>query len=162
MYILFLLITVSCLNQEKDQLNCSKICPEKITESVIADTIIYDVVLKNFDETDLWKETCLSQYNNKEMIRLLMKGIKEEKLTAFSFPFDKKIETDSILSVFEELESDSNFIGKIQFQEKWSIDTSNFEMTKEVEEYVLGYSKTDNDGRFKGYSAIARIRRNAN
>jgi hypothetical protein len=150
-------------------------CPEKVKDEVnnqpafvsdmqehfsgmtVADTIIYDVIIKNPNPDDSWTDKCLKHLNKKQFIDRLFKSVYNGQATAFDL-FSGKIMTPDELKSFErKKEFNRNKIGKIQFTESWYYNDSLQSMSKKVISMSLGYEVFDEKGNLIGHKPVFKI-----
>lgn len=126
-------------------------------EYVVADTIIYDVIIKNTDLEDMWKEKCLENLNHKAFVDTLFAWIYNEKHSAYDF-FTREQLTPKDL---KKLESEKGFsrdkVGKVQFYEVWYFDAQKMNMNKKVVSLVIGTENYKDSGEVKDYSPVFMI-----
>lgn len=151
-------VLFSCKCPETEVLTQKEIVASEINpEYVVADTIIYDVIIKNADLEDLWKEKCLENLNHKAFVDTLFAWVYNEKHMAYDF-FSREQLTPKAL---KQLESENGFsrdkIGKIQFYEVWSLDSEKMEMHKKVISIVIGTENYKDNGEVKDYSPVFLI-----
>ncbi len=119
--------------------------------AVIADTVIYDVIVKNPNASDLWAEQSLRNLNREGLVDIIFNAVYRGEL----IPYDYfTMEVMSVRDVAR-LESDPEFsrdnIGMLQFSEEWYFDEENLRMEKRVNSISLGYEVYDTDGNIRGY-----------
>lgn len=127
---------------------------------VIADTIIYDVIIKNLNKEDLWTEECLQQLKRNTFLDSLFTAIYNEQILVFDF-FTKEKLTPRDIKKMETAEGYSrDAIGKIQFTEVWYFDSSKALLEKKVVAMVLGLEQFTSTGELKGYKPLFRVNLN--
>lgn len=127
---------------------------------VPADTITYDVIIKNPDSTDQWKEKCLSNLNRQAFIDKLFAQLYKENLKAYDFSSGQLLQPSKLKKLEANKEFSRSKIGKIQFKEKWYIDFSSGQMYKKVHSIILGYETYNAQGDIKGYKPLFKINLN--
>ncbi|MCD4770517.1 MAG: hypothetical protein K8R35_10180 [Bacteroidales bacterium] len=111
---------------------------------LVADDIIYDVIIKPPVEEDLWEQEKLKGYNGIEMINDLFDGIYSGELKVFDYSTGKPLSANKIKKIEASEGFERENIGKIQFTEKWSYDPATNNMEKKITSIVFGYeSKTE-------------------
>ncbi|MFP4366146.1 MAG: hypothetical protein ACLFQA_03530 [Bacteroidales bacterium] len=127
---------------------------------VIADTVIYDVIVKNPVEGDEWTEECLRNLKREGLVDIIFDAIYQKEL----IPYDYLSEEPLTLNAIKDLENDPEFkrenIGKIQFSEEWYFDKENLRMEKRVNSLSLGYEVFDLSGNLKGYKPAFMVKLN--
>jgi hypothetical protein len=124
--------------------------------TVIADTIIYDVIIRNPDPEDIWTTECLRQFHHKMLIDSLFDLVYSKKIQAFDYFTKEQLEVSEIHKLEKE-EFSREQIGKIQFTERWYFDRETSQFQKEVLAVVLGYELLNSDGRVRGYKPVFKL-----
>jgi hypothetical protein len=124
---------------------------------VAADTIVYDVVIRNPNPDDAWAAYCLSGINYAVLIDSLFDMVYSERIKAFNHETNEKLTTRQV----HDLETSSGFsrdsIGMIQFTEVWFLDPDNNSMIKKVTSMVLGYNYYNSEGELFGHKPLFRV-----
>ncbi|MFP4059942.1 MAG: hypothetical protein ACLFUC_05610 [Bacteroidales bacterium] len=124
---------------------------------IIADTITYDVIVKNPVPEDEWMKKSLEDLERNELIDYLFESVYTGDLIAYDVFSGDEL---SIREV-EEIEKNPDFsrdkIGKIQFTERWFFKPTDLSLKKEVLAMVLGYETYDEDGLVWGYKPVFKI-----
>lgn len=118
----------------------------------IAAPIVYEVIVKNPDPDDTWKEECLKNTHLDQFVQDMIKAVKSEKLVAYHYYTDEKLSVKEV----EEIVEDSNMedhLGNIQFEEEWIWDNSTLSLQKKVNKIMFGYEVYNSDGSLRGYKA---------
>ncbi len=127
---------------------------------VIADTVIYDVVVKNPEPDDLWIEESLRRLNREALMDIIFNAIYRKELIPYEY-FSREVM--SIADVIE-LENSPEFsrekVGRIQFSEEWYFDEDNLRMEKRVNSLTLGYEVFDPQGNLRGYKPAFLVKLN--
>lgn len=125
--------------------------------ALVADTIIYDVVIHNPNPEDQWTAECLKDLKHRALIDSLFALVYDGKMKAYDF-FSKEVIKNKDL---KQMESENGFsrdhIGKIQFTERWYFDKKSQQFQKEVLSLVLGYELFNQDGSLRGYKPVFKI-----
>jgi hypothetical protein len=126
--------------------------PREATDAaMVADTVIYDVVIKNPSAEDIWTEACLKNLDREGLVNMIFEAIYLAEL----IPYDHLSNEPLSIRDIENLENDPEFsrktIGKIQFSEEWYFDRDNLRMEKRVNSMALGYEVFDIAGNLRGY-----------
>jgi tetratricopeptide (TPR) repeat protein len=116
---------------------------------LIADTIEYDVVVKNPNKHDKYTEDCLDNLKKNKFLNRIVNAVIEGKITPYDFNTKKPIPPEEIEKIKAEI--DINKIGMIKFNEEWYFDPNEFSMGKKVNSIVLGYEVTNAWGEVRGY-----------
>jgi hypothetical protein len=125
--------------------------------TLIADTIIYDVIIRNTNPDDTWAENCLKGLKRGEFVDSIFAWVYSGKISAYDFDTHVALKKKDI----QKLESEKDFardkIGKIQFKERWFFDSGKLTMSKEILSIVLGYEVYDDAGELRGYKPVFLI-----
>ena len=106
--------------------------------SIVAESIIYDVEIKNYLPEDTWKEECLSGIKTDSLFHILYKLIENEQVLVYDFYEGNLISKVEFFSLLQKENITNTTIGKIQFTEKWMIHEESGQFIKKVENLVLG------------------------
>ena len=150
-------------------------CPEKVKEEVsnqpvdisavfenlngilVADTIIYDVIIKNPNPDDKWTDACLKNLNKEQFVNLLFESVYNEQATAYEIFSDKIITPNELRKLEKNKDFDREKIGKIQFTESWFYNDSLRSMSKKIISFSLGYEILDERGNLIGHKPAFKI-----
>jgi Gliding motility associated protein GldN len=156
--LLFVILSFGCTHKPtSESKNTSKIRVDSLYGTVIADSIIYDVIIHNPDPENPSTTEYLKDLRQKALIDSLFDLVYAEKITAYDFF------SNEILSVrdLKKMESETGYsredIGKIQFTERWFFDKTSQQFKKEVMSLVLGYELLNQDGGLRGYKPVFKI-----
>ena len=157
-YVLLISVTVISCTQPSDTLKTEK--QDTIPGVMLADTIIYPVIIKNPDSTDLWTGDCLQPLNRTKLTNMVFEAIYKNKAQAYSYFENKPLSIDYI----KELEQQENYsrdkVGKLQFWESWYFDEKQQVFTKKVHKILVAYEAIAEDGEIRGYRAAFYIKLN--
>jgi len=127
---------------------------------IIADTIIYDVLIVNNNPEDLWAQQSLKGLDHALLIDNIFKMAYDGSASAYKHDTGEKLTPKQL----EMIEAEDGFhrkdISMVQFKEAWYIDPGSSEMTKRVLSMVLGIGQYTSNGDFKGHKAVFRIELN--
>jgi len=124
---------------------------------LLADTIIYDVLISNPNHDDTWATKCLSRLNRKAMIDSIFSMVYQERATAYNFETREKMTVKQVTRMESAAGFSRDNIGMIQFTEAWYLDPASANMTKSVISLVLGYNFYASDGELFGHKPVFRI-----
>jgi hypothetical protein len=124
----------------------------------VADSIIYDVVIKNHDPEDDWTEKCLAGLNRQELVDFIFAGIYDDRFRAFDIFSDHPIPAHRIGKMEEDGEFTREQVSKIQFVEEWYIDREDYSMIKRVTEVRLGIEHIDGFGLHMGHNPLFNVK----
>lgn len=123
---------------------------------VVADTIIYDVLIHNPNPDDAWAAHCLKGLNHRLLIDNIFEMVYAGKISAYNHETREKLTPKQV----EKIESAAGFsrdnIGMIQFMEVWYLNPVKITVTKEVLSMVLGYNYFAPDGE-RFHKALFRV-----
>jgi len=131
-----------------------------LNAAIIADTVIYDVIVKNPDASDLWTEETLRNLNRRGFVDLIFNAVYREELVAFDYFTGQAMTVRDIADLENDAEFSRENIGMLQFSEEWYFDEENLRMKKRVNSVSLGYEVYDTDGRIRGYKPAFLINLN--
>jgi hypothetical protein len=123
---------------------------------VVADTIIYDVIIQNPNPDDAWAVQCLEGLNHRLLIDNLFEMVYSGKLIAFDHTTNEKLTPRQVRKIEETEGFRREDIGMIQFTEAWYLHTGELTMTKEVLTMVLGYNYYTPEGE-RFHKALFRV-----
>jgi hypothetical protein len=123
----------------------------------IADTIVYDVIIRNPDPQDAWTTECLKNLKQRMLIDSVFDLVYAEKLKAFDFFTQEVLSLKEIKKIESETGYSRDLIGKIQFTERWFFDKSTRQFQKEVISLVFGYELFNSEGAVRGYKPVFKI-----
>lgn len=144
------LILISC-RQTND---LSSVPNERI---LVAEDIIYDVIIKIPNSDDPWEVEKLEGYQGERMISELFNAVYTERIKAYDYHSGKRLSPDEIRKTELMPGFDRNNIGKIQFTENWYYNTITMNLEKEIVSIVLGYENREIDGTLIGYKAAFKL-----
>ncbi len=159
--ILFLLGFTSCKQANEDQKHTGnkqdQLTISKVNGNLIANPIIYDVIIKNPDPEDTWSTEKLEKLNKETLVDFIFKAVESGKVTAYNYHTDEKMSMKEFYAMKKLEDFDKSKIGEIQFIEDWYFDEANMKMTKIVKSIMLAYEVYDQSGKVRGYKAAFRI-----
>jgi hypothetical protein len=133
---------------------------EKTDASMVADTVIYDVVIKNPNADDHWTEECLSHLDRRGLVDMVFDAVYRNELIPYDYITNRELTVKDIKSLEDDPEFNRENIGKIQFNEEWYFDRVNLRMEKRVNSISLGYEVFDVNGSLRGYKPAFMVRLN--
>jgi len=164
-FVLLLLIN-SCTEEateQKEEINTPDVKTGEFYETdlnssnsvIIADTIIYDVTIKNTSKEDDWQEFCLKNVDRTALANIIFNGIYNGKLTAYDYQQESPMTIEEVKELEKEFSRDQ--IGKMQFIEEWFFDEKDMTMGKRVNEVMLAYEILNLDGEVRAYKAGVKV-----
>lgn len=154
--ILLILVSISCKNEESKKTSNAEITPSR-SDNLLADTIIYDVIIKNPNPNDKWTTECLQYLNRTNFVDDIFQAVYNEEIEAYSYFENELIKPKKLQKMEKDGEVDRGLIGKIQFTEKWYYDKNNLAFNKEILSVVLGEEIISQDGNIRGYKPIFKV-----
>lgn len=131
--------------------------PDSASEIIIADTIIYEVIIQNPNPGNEWNNERLQGLNRSALIDHIFDMILTEKIRAFNHETNEKLTPRQV----QKMESDKKFsrddISMIQFTEVWYLNPDMASMTKKVISMVLGKNFYTSDGELFGYEPVLSV-----
>jgi len=140
-------------------LGCSNTeVPENTGEKIlVAEEIIYDVIIKVPDMDDPWEVKKLDGYQGERMVSEIFNAVYEEKVKVYDYHTGEKLSPGQVREKELQQGYDRNNLGKIQFTENWFYNPASMKIDKEVTSIVLGYENRTIDGKLIGYWAAFRL-----
>jgi hypothetical protein len=139
------LFLFSCQNKTENS-------PTKTEGELIADPIIYEVIVKNPNPDDEWLNECLENTNSSYLIAQVLKEVKAGNLKAYDYYDNHELSIDEIKQIITENDLNGR-TGKIQFEENWYWDKNQLQLKKEVKKLMFGFKIFDATGKLRGYKA---------
>ena len=147
---------------------CNSNCPDTTDKEVvyvdnikpgqiIADTITYDVIIKNFDTTQVWQEEFLKNLDRSLLIDSIFAGVYTGRFTPYDFFSGKEMSLRELRNMENEAWFSRKAIGKIQFSEIWYLNENSKNIEKKVISMVLGIEQFDNHGNLRGHKPVFKI-----
>jgi len=130
---------------------------DSIAGIIIADTIIYDVVIKINDPEDPWQEHSLGKLDRKSFVDLIFKMASKEQGNSYDYSTGEKLSSRDIQQLENELNFNRDDIGMIQFSEIWFINPETNSMTKKVHSVILGYDYFSADSFLLGHKPLFKF-----
>jgi len=124
-----------------------------LTFQPIAESIRYDVIIKNPDPADEWTETCLKGLDRKKLVYEVYKAIYAKKVKAYDYYTDDPMSVKQVKEIEKQAESDGAEVAKVQFLEDWFFDPVTFNLYKKVHFIMLAYELLDEKGNVRSYKA---------
>jgi hypothetical protein len=125
--------------------------------AIVADTIIYDVIIQNPNPEDQWTSECLKDFKHSDLIDSVFSLVYSGKLAAYDFFSKKSLAVNEIKSMESEDGYSRDKIGKIQFTERWYFDKPSQQLQKEVLSMVFGYELFNQERTLRGYKPIFKV-----
>ena len=158
-FILGILLNTACTNFDT-QKSPLVIRADSFYGALVADTIIYDVIIKNPNPEDACTNECLKNFQHSTLMDSLFNLVYTRQATVYDFFSQEPLKVKEIKRMEKEEDFMRDNIGKIQFTEKWYFDASTQQLQKEVISMVLGYELKSDEGEVRGYKPIFKIQLN--
>ena len=163
-YLIFLLLMagISCSSEDTESpSDLSHAQTDSLSPGwLVADSILYDVVIKNPDPSDEWVNTNLKYLEREKWLDEIFSAIYHKKLKAFDYYTGEELSVRAVKKIEKETDFDRNKIAKIQFTEKWYFDSKTLTMNKKVIHMVIGYEYFNSHGELRGYKAAFTVKMN--
>jgi hypothetical protein len=124
----------------------------KTKGKLVADPIIYEVIVKNPNPDDEWLNECLEKTNASYLVEQVLKEVKAGNLKAYDYYDNRELSGSEINQIIKENDLNDR-TGKIQFEEDWYWDKDALRLRKEVKKLMFGYEIYDTTGKLRGYKA---------
>lgn len=159
--LIFVVLLYGCTRRQP-QVSQPEVRPQQDsgTGHLMADTIIYDVIIHNTNPDDLWTEETLQYLRHEALIDSLFELVYQQKVLAYDYFEKKPLKIKEIKKIENEEGFSRDNIGKIQFTERWYFDSANQRFKKEVLSVVLGYDLINSDGTLRGHKPVFKINLN--
>jgi hypothetical protein len=127
---------------------------------VVADTIIYDVIIRNSNPDDTWAAHCLKGLNHSMLIDSVFEMVYSGRMAAFNHETGEKLTPKQVGKIESEEGFSRDNISMIQFKEVWYLNPGETAVTKKVLSMVLGYDFYTTKGDLIGHKALFRVEMN--
>jgi len=126
------------------------------TYTVLADTIITDVVIKNPTD-DEWVDYTLRYLDKKTLVDQIFDAVYSKKLIPYDFFNETQLTIDQVRAIETDPDFSRDKIAKVQFEEKWYYDSKNNTMVKKVHSIMLAFELYNAEGEIKGYKPTFKV-----
>jgi hypothetical protein len=130
---------------------------DSLAGNLIADTIIYDVIIKNPNPDDIWTEQCLGYLRKDEFVNQLFEAVYDKRADAYDYVTGGKMSPRDLRKFEKTADFGREKIGKIQFTEVWYFDAARLTMEKRILYMVLGYEVRGDNSEVIGYKPVFRV-----
>jgi len=124
---------------------------------VAADTIIYDVIIRNSNPDDAWAAHCLAGIHYSVLIDSIFNLVYTGRAVAYNHENNEKLTSKQLVRIESAKGFSRDNIGMIQFKEMWYLNPGSNNMTKQVISMVLGYNYYNPAGELSGYKPVFRV-----
>lgn len=128
-----------------------------VTGSLVAEGIIYDVIILPQSGDDEWEVEKTEGYKGSQMIDRIFEAIYDGSVEVYDYHSGELLTRGDIRKMEQQEGFGRNNIGKIQFTENWYFNPANLQIEKEIISIVPGYESRSSDGMFIGYRAGFRL-----
>ena len=126
--------------------------PAKTEGELIADPIIYEVIVKAPNEEDDWLNECLENTKSAYLVKQVLKEVRAGNLKAYDYYDNRELSVREIEQIINDNDLNGR-TGKIQFEENWYWDKEALQLRKEVHKLMFGFEIFDATGKLRGYKA---------
>ena len=157
MPIVLLLLAFACRKPDHPaEVGDSLIAADTAAGMVVADTIIYEVIIHNPNPEDPWAVHCLKGLNHSLFVDNIFTMVYSGKLTPYNHETREKLTPVQVQKMETAEGYNRDNIGMIQFTEVWYMNPVKGTMTKKVLSMVLGYNYYTPDGE-RFHKALFRV-----
>lgn len=114
---------------------------------LLADTIAYDVTIKNPDPSDEWTEQDLGRMDELALANMIYNAIYQKKLIAYDYQFETPMTIEEVKAKESEFSRDK--IGRMRFVEEWYFDEKNLQFGKKINTIMIAYEQFLPDGQVR-------------
>ncbi|MFN8257933.1 MAG: hypothetical protein U0W24_19710 [Bacteroidales bacterium] len=119
---------------------------------IIADTITYNVVVKNSNPEDDWMDINLKHLNRKAFINIIFNAIYNGNLVPYDYQSEKAMTIEEVKLL--EKEHPRKEIGNILFIESWYFNEKEMILGKKVYSVMMAYERITTTGEIRYKSGI--------
>jgi len=130
------------------------------TGEIVADPIIYEVIVKNPDPDDEWGNEKIRKLKTRKIIDRIFDAVYAGNATRYNYHTGEVMSIEDISQLEASDEFDRSLIGKIQFEEDWYFDPDNLAIYKKVKSVLLAYEVYDQFNEVVGYKAAFLVHMN--
>lgn len=150
--------TISCCtkeNQNTDNLKQTlKTTKQNSLENCFTtDSIIYDVEIIP-DSTDEFRVNCLKEFDQKEFVEIIFDAVYSGRLKAFDIGTNEELSIKEVKKLEKTEGYNRSSIGKLQFNESWSLNKETLSFEKKVTWIKMGYEVYTDEGILMGYAPL--------
>lgn len=111
---------------------------------VLADSISYDVTIKNPDPQDTWTEEDIGRMDEAALANIVLNAIYNGRLTAYNY------QTESPMSIKEVKAMETKYpresVARMRFTEEWYFNENELKFGKRVNAIMIAYEKFNTKG----------------
>lgn len=128
--------------------------------AIIADTVTYNVIVKNPEPEDTWTEKSLGRLKMDSFVEMIFEAIYSRELVPYDYYTNEAMSVREIRRLEQNEEFSRANIGQLQFTEEWYFDQENLRLEKRVNSITLGYEVYNLAGDLRGYKAAFKVKLN--
>jgi hypothetical protein len=128
-----------------------------LSGNLIADTIIYDVIIRSSNPNDEWENQRLQYLNQSAFVDSLFNLVYDKEIIAYDVFENKPLSISQVKLIEKQDDFARNRIGKVQFTEKWYFNPTNQELQKQILSIALGYETYDENGEVRAYKPVFKL-----
>jgi len=121
---------------------------------VLADTIIYNVIVKNPDPEDDFQEYSLKYFNKQALTNIIFNAIYNGRLTPYNYQYENVMTIQDVKEM--EKKHPRSEIANIQFTEVWYFNEKTMSLTKKVYSIMMAYERKNLSGEIR-YTAGVQV-----
>ena len=121
---------------------------------VIANPIICQFNVKNYNPDDDWSEACFAHTNTDALAACIFQAVIKGRLKAYDFRTEQPLSVAEVKKI--DKERPRGTIGQIQFEEEWFFDEKECRLYKKVNALTWGYEKQKGTNEY-GFVAAFRV-----
>jgi len=121
---------------------------------LLADTIIYNVVVKNPDPEDEWQEYSLKYFDKKALVNIIFNAIYNGRLTPYNYQYENIMTIEEVKEM--EKRHPRSEIANIQFTEVWHFDEKTLNFGKKITSIMMAYEHKNLSGEVR-YTAGVQV-----
>lgn len=153
--VVILLVTFGCNTKSKRCDNKGKALP--LYAGTVADTIVYDVLLRPLDTTNVWEAEQLKYLDQMGLINHIFESIYTKKYSAYDSFSGKPLSVTEVQNMERVAGFSRTKISKIQFRELWFLDSLGA-LQKHIYSYTLGIEAYSDKNTFLGHKALFEVK----
>lgn len=124
-----------------------------ISNSVLlADTIIYNVIIKNPDPEDDWQEYSLKYLDKQALANIIFNAIYNGRLTPYNYQYENVMSIEEVKEM--EKKHPRKEIANIQFTEEWYFNEKSLTFNKKVNSIMMAYERINKSGEVRYTAGI--------
>ncbi|MHC1704001.1 MAG: hypothetical protein AB9846_08835 [Tenuifilaceae bacterium] len=149
----------SCKNKNRLDNNYTPVETLPNGSILVADSIIYDVVLRDIDHEDPWESERLKSLKLDVFVDNVFDKLYQRELFAYDFYTGKELTLKDIKAIEDREGFSRTKVSKVQFNERWSIDSLGV-LNKKINYMTFGLESYSLQGTFTGHKALFKVYKN--